>query len=88
MPSAIISVIAWITGNVWVGIGNPETTSSSANSTADATELPTTPSRSSIPEKRQYCCGMRNGSPATSSVIAPPPMNHSGCSSPPSGSAR
>ncbi len=86
-PSATISSSACTTGKVDVGSGNPAPVSSSANSTALAMLPPTTASRSSIPEKRQYCCGMRNGSPASRSVMAPPPMNQSGCSRPPSGSA-
>ena len=40
-----------------------------------------------MPENRQYCCGMRNGTPTTSSVIAPPATNHSGRHSPAPGSA-
>ena len=39
-----------------------------------------TASRSSIPAKRQYCHGSRNGSPASSSVAAPASGSHNGCS--------
>ena len=74
-------------GKVTVGSGNPAPVSSKANRMALATLPPTTASRSSMPVKRQYCCGIRNSSPANSSVTAPPPMNHSGCSNPPDGSA-
>ena len=41
-----------------------------------------------MPMNRQYCCGIRNGSPATSSVTTPPATNHNGRNSPLDGSAR
>ena len=87
-PSATISTSACTTGKVGVGSGKPDRVSSSANSAALPMLLATRFTRSAMPAKRQYCCGIRNGSPASSKVMAPPATNHSGRSRPPPGSAR
>ena len=60
-----------MTGKAGLPSGTPVGVSMETNSTAPSAEEATTPIRSSMPAKRQYCTERRKGRPATSSITAP-----------------